>query len=124
MLEVRHVWVVLAPWRWVPAEFVIVHLVGNHGGDISSSCAGADVLAIATTSGLTRERISRRIFQDEGHWNLRVVRVDARRGNRGSDACQVVIPRESWSAVVGTMVVMLIQNRSNINSTRTGTLAP
>jgi hypothetical protein len=47
LVEVAHVGVVLAVEAFVGGGFVIVHAVGDHGGDFGAGGAGADVLAVA-----------------------------------------------------------------------------
>jgi len=51
LLEVAHVGL-NAVWQGVEIDLSVVHLVGDHGWDVGGRCASANVLAIATTTGL------------------------------------------------------------------------
>ena len=49
-LEVGHVWVVVAIRSWVPADFVVVHLIGDQGWDRGWLSAGTNVLTVASST--------------------------------------------------------------------------
>ena len=55
-LEIAHVGVVVAVRGWVKADLVVVHLVGDQSWDGRGFSAGANVLAIASTTGASIER--------------------------------------------------------------------
>ena len=50
LLEVGHVWVVVAVWGWVEANLIVVHLVGDQSWDGRWLSAGTDVLTIPSAA--------------------------------------------------------------------------
>jgi hypothetical protein len=91
LLEVGHIWVVVAVWGWVPADLVVVHLVGDQARDRVWLSSGTNVLTIASSTGGTARMLASRFRRRLG-FDLRVVGIDARSGNLGSNAGHIVGP--------------------------------
>jgi len=92
VLEVAHVWVVVAVWSWVPADLVVVHLVGDQSWDGRWLSTSSDVLTIASATCGS------------------VVGIDTRCGDLGGNAGHVVGPAQCRGRTVGTVVVVLIKD--------------
>lgn len=90
-LEVGHIWVVVAVWGWVPANLVVVHLVGDQGRDRVWLSAGTNVLTIASSTG-SAARMLASPFRRRLGFDLRIVGIGARSGDLGSDAGHFVGP--------------------------------
>jgi len=74
ILEVAHVWFYTVGQR-VPANLVIVHLVGNHGWDVLRRGTGTNVLAIPAAT-LLAEEMSVQAATWQGRSYLRIVGID------------------------------------------------
>jgi hypothetical protein len=109
VLEVAHVWVVVAVWSWVPADLVVVHLVGDQSWDGRWLSTSSDVLTIASATCGTAWMLV--LFQGTRQGdNLRVVGIDTRCGDLGGNAGHVVGPAQCRGRTVGTVVVVLIKD--------------
>jgi hypothetical protein len=89
-LEVAHVR--LATISWIKVNLAVVHLVGNHSGNVLRKSTRTNILAIATATGRS------------------IVGVDARNCDIHGYTRQAVIPGQPWHRSIGTVDVMRVEN--------------
>lgn len=92
VLEVGHVWVRLTVKAVEPVDLTVVEEVGDDSGDIGSFDTSGNVLTVATTVGVD------------------IVGVNTGSSDGGSSAGKTGVPGEVRGRVVGTVVVVVVDD--------------